>query len=577
MTSDFANVNDLWASVLVETLSRLGVETAVTCPGSRSSPLTFAFARSQNIEAVPVLDERSAGFFALGLARRTGKPVALVCTSGSAVANFFPAVVEASESGAPLIVLTADRPLELRDCSAGQTIDQMKFYGGYARSQAELATPEASLSMLRYLRQTLVRVCSRATSADSGPAHLNVPFRDPLIPVEVDGFVSPLSWEEFDDFFSELEPAVRAVPAEWSLPEEWRNAERGLILIGPNMPFDEEAWTRNVAAFAKGLGWPVLADALNPARFRARAFASLITGYEFILRSETLRNRLRPERVIVVGALPTCKVLREWLTRLDAPMLVLSPRPVDQDATRSKSQHRLVDFETSSFRSEVRAKSSYLKFWLALEKGARRELDSNMLAAQERFEGKLAWSLSRCLPKASALCVSNSMPPRDLEFYLGPNNGRISVYGSRGANGIDGILSTAIGVAHRGKPTFLLTGDLALLHDTNGALISRQFVGSLTILLVNNAGGGIFGMLPVAEFEAVFEKHFATDQKVDFENWARTYGIAYRNLNTWSDLESAVSETCSGIRILELKSDRVSDARRRKELFAAVTAKLEAL
>lgn len=574
MAKTWKNENELWADVIAETLHRKGVSYAITCPGSRSSPLTFAFARHNSIEAIPVLDERTAGFFALGLAKSTGEPVALVCTSGSAVANFFPAIVEASESGVPLLVLTADRPPELRDCSAGQTIDQLKFFGGYVRKQVELATPEASLLMLRYLRQTLSHCLDNGQSPDRGPVHINIPFRDPLIPVEQSGFETPFDSDSYGTFFSHLEPAAALPVLQAQLPEKLSKVKKGLIVAGPASPLNEESWCENIAALTTTLGWPILSDALNPIRSNAGLFPSLISGYEFALRNEALSEELIPEHVIVLGTFPTSKSLRSWIGENDLELTVLSDRPANVDPTHSRANHVYADFEFGGVLVGEGSSDLYAKRWLELDEQIGAELDSRFGMNDSMFESKLSWLLSKALPENGSLCVSNSMPPRDMEFYFGSNDLGISVFSSRGANGIDGILSTALGVAHEGNPTFLLTGDLALLHDTNGALIAKQLKGRLTILLVNNAGGGIFEMLPVAQFEDVFEKHYGTDQQVDFSNWAKTYGIGYELIGSWSGLESKLAEEADGVRVLEIRTDRKLDAEMRKQWFVEIAAKL---
>ncbi len=579
MPAAFANLNDLWAATLVEALFRKGLTTAVTCPGSRSSPLTFAFARHPEIEAISVLDERSAGFFALGIARRSGLPVALVCTSGSAVANFFPAVVEASESGTPLLLLTADRPPELRDCSAGQTIDQTKLFGGYVRKQMELAVAENSLPLLRHLRQTVGSHFDRALGPDSGPVHLNIPLRDPLAPVAVDDFEPALSSDGFASFFSEANPPRSASVTSMALDADHFAVERGLILVGPEAPVGEERWLDNLARIADSLGWPLLSDALNPTRSHAARFANLICGYDFILRSKEARSELRPDRILVVGEFPTSKVLREWVSSLDIPITLVGKRLRNADPTHSRSTALLFDLETGEIEgtSRVRPDGSFLASWKSADSVVRNSLQKRMTNESGMFEGKLAWMLSSCLPKGSDLCVSNSMPPRDMEFYFAPNARGIRVRGSRGANGIDGILSTAIGVAHRGRPTYLLTGDLALLHDSNGALLAKSLFGSLTILLVNNSGGGIFEMLPVSSFSDVFEKHFATDQEIDFSNWARTYGIAHRLVESWNEMKEELAAESSGIRILEIRTDRKADSALRRKWFSEISELLSKL
>ncbi len=574
MAKHWANANELWADVIAETLHRKGVAYAVTCPGSRSSPLTFAFARHEHIEALPILDERSAGFFALGLAKRTGKPVAIVCTSGSAVANFFPAIVEASELGVPLLVLTADRPPELRDCAAGQTIDQVKIFGGYVRKQLELSVPAADLSLLRYLRQTVSHCADIATAPNRGPVHLNIPFRDPLIPVPQAGFEAPFAADEFDSFFSHLDASDALPLVQAQLPESLCKVEKGLILVGPASPVNEDAWCENVAALANRLGFPVISDALNPIRSNASSFPSLVCGYDSVIRNRSLAEELLPEHVIVVGGFPTSKALRSWIGETDLALTVLSDRPVNLDATHSRATQVYADFEFGGVLVGEGYAIAYRDRWLDLERQVREQFENRFAATEAFFEGKLAWTLSQSLPEGCALCVSNSMPPRDMEFFFGRNDLGISVYSSRGANGIDGILSTAMGVAHEGEETFLLTGDLALLHDTNGALISKLLKGSLTILLVNNAGGGIFEMLPVSQFEDVFEKHYGTDQQVDFSNWAKTYGIGYELIESWKSFGEKIAEDVEGVRVLEIRTDRKLDSAMRKLWFGEISGAL---
>ncbi|MDQ8203685.1 2-succinyl-5-enolpyruvyl-6-hydroxy-3-cyclohexene-1-carboxylic-acid synthase [Pelagicoccus sp. SDUM812003] len=574
MPGGFPNQTTQWASVLVETLRRKGVEYAVTCPGSRSSPLTFAFARCHGVEAIPILDERSAGFFALGLAKRSGKPVALVCTSGSAVANFFPAVVEASELGIPMIVLTTDRPPELRHCAAGQTIDQLKFFGGYVRSSIELAVPENDLELLRYLRQTVAHQVDKALHGDPGPVQINAPFRDPLTPTEVEGFQPRLEPSELASFCSQVALQQVAPTGEWSLPDEWSQCGEGIILVGPNAPVDEASWLSNVGALADALQWPLLADGMNPIRYRAKDFPSLVSGYEFLLRSDRLRDELKPKRVLVLGSYPTCKLLRSWLAKLDLPTLILAERSRNLDATHSRSQTVALDLAKTAVSAPTRESGAFLEAWLAADARTMGLLSDRMQAESAFFEGKLAWMLGSILPENSTLCVSNSMPPRDLEFYLPKNDRRVRVFSSRGANGIDGILSTALGVAHRQGPAYLLIGDLALLHDSNGALIRNVFRGSLTLLLLNNAGGGIFEALPAARFDDVFEKHFATDQAIDFANWARTYGFEHRRVDSWSELAKLVPQTKPGIRILEITTNRKRDVETRRLWFSEISEAL---
>src|ERR1035438_10124197 len=317
---DFRNVNALWGSVVVETLVRSGVNRAVISPGSRSTPLAFAFARHPGVEAIPVLDQRSAGFFALGLAKQDMRPVALLCTSGTAGANYFPAVIEAHEAGVPLIVLTADRPPEMRSCASGQTIDQHRLYGAFVRFPPELAVPEASEPLLRYLRQTVAHAVERTLAPLAGPVHLNAPFRDPLAPVADGGaagrFAAGVDWEAFFEHLAPPQPvaSVSEIPA-------FPHAVHGIIVAGPLPDPDGAGHAAAVGEISRRLGWPVLADGLSPARNHAAAVPHLVTRYDALLRSAAAAESLRPECVLCLGEWTTSKVLRAWIEASGAPVL----------------------------------------------------------------------------------------------------------------------------------------------------------------------------------------------------------------------------------------------------------------
>lgn len=556
MALDLRNLNSLWASVLVDTLASLGVSLAAICPGSRSSPLAVAFAQHPQIPAVPILDERSAAFFALGHGKRTGRPAVVVCTSGTAAANFYPAAIEARESRVPLLLLTADRPPELRDCHSGQTIDQLKLYGHYPNWQTELTVPE--LDLLTYLQQTITYGWERTLVPHGGPVHLNVPFRDPLPPI-ADPQMAGLQI----DLPIVRPPALGRLTVDEPFPEAWQT-DRGLILAGIAQPADPASYAQAVHQIAAALGWPILAEGLSP--LRNYPSDRLISTYDAILRHP--QSNLQPAVVLQLGDLPTSKELRRWLADL---------QPATWIVETSSHNNNGLQLPASYWRSSVQdlaaklvsrpAKSTpYLAAWRNQETQTRQRIDRALGDLAHLNEMKIPWLLSQQLPAETFVFVANSMPIRDLEFFWQPNDRRYRILGNRGANGIDGTLSTALGaIQGSDRGGLLLTGDLSFLHDTNGLLIRQQFQGSLKILLINNNGGGIFGMLPIANFDPPFREFFTTPQSMDFKTLCQAYGIPYSLIGHWADLERAIGTVGSpGLEVWEIRTDAARDARWRK-------------
>ena len=561
MQLTFNNLNLLWCYVLTETLKRLGLKCAVICPGSRSTALTVAFVQQiPHIEAIPILDERSAAFFALGQAKATGKPVVLVCTSGTAGANFYPAVIEARESRVPLLILTTDRPAELRDCHSGQTIDQVKLYGNYPNWQTELATPSVDMGMLGYLRQTVIHAWERCQFPNSGAVHLNIPFRDPLAPIP-DGTDFTLDTE---DFFSSLISTPLPI-TNYQLPIT--NYQKGIIIAGVAQPQAPEEYCRAIANLSQSLQWPVLAEGLSPVRNYTDLNPYLISTYDIILRNQQLAKELSPEIVIQIGEMPTSKELRNWLITTNPQRLIIDNCDQNLDPLHGKTTHlRISVTEIGKLEIEELAKSEYLQKWCISEKQVRKNIDDYFKNVDELIESKTAWLISQNLPPETPLFIANSMPVRDVEFFWKPNNLRIKPYFNRGANGIDGTLSTALGIAHHQQSSVMLTGDLSLLHDTNGFLIRNKFIGHLTIILINNNGGGIFEMLPIAQFNPPFEEFFATPQNIDFAQLCATYNVQYQLINSWEELKDSLKQLPKiGIRVLEVKTNRKRDVMWRKE------------
>ena len=423
MNLDFRNVNSLWGSVLVETLVRAGLRQAVISPGSRSAPLTIALARHPGVEAIPALDERSAAFFALGLARQYGRPTLLVCTSGTAGANYLPAMIEARESGVPLLVITADRPPEMRACASGQTIDQQKIFGDYPNFYHELAVPEAKWPLLRYLRQTVAHAWLRTFQPFAGPVHLNAPFRDPLSPI-ADGIAEEFAQAaEWISFFEHLEEGKLEIARGAPTPA-FGGDVRGMIVAGPAQPPDPAAYAGYVGEIARKLGWPVLADGLSPARQHASLIPRLITAYDAILRDKAPAERLRPERVLCLGGWPTSKVLRGWLETSGAQIWIVSDQPDNRDALHGRTQALPMSVRFLALvLAEPGEPNGYGQMWAREEQRVRSVLDERLGLESSLFEPKAAWLLARHLPEATPVFIANSMPVRDVE-YVWPGTDR---------------------------------------------------------------------------------------------------------------------------------------------------------
>ncbi|MBW2421593.1 MAG: 2-succinyl-5-enolpyruvyl-6-hydroxy-3-cyclohexene-1-carboxylic-acid synthase, partial [Deltaproteobacteria bacterium] len=520
------------AARFFDELARSGVRHVCVSPGSRSAPLAVCAARCEALRTWVHVDERSGAFFALGLAKASREPVALVCTSGTAVANFLPAVVEAHYAGVPLIVLSADRPAELREWGAGQTIDQSRIFGSHLRWFAELPTPDGSgEELLRHGGMLACRAVAEATGSPPGPVHLNWPLREPLDPAwelageaaESVALASELQRAEgraYTEIGRSRVPPQDAQVAE--LVELARGRPRGLIACGP-MDADAEL-CESVAALARAAGWPVLADPCSQLRAGAHvAGAPILATGDLILRDAAFARAHAPDVVLRIGGSPVSKAFRLWLeARPPEHLLLVDPAGAWNDPSHLATQHWSVDPALLCRRAAEGLGGSRESAWLAdfeaAEGAAARAVDRGLGDESRLFEPRAVRELCARLPDDAILYVSNSMPVRDLDAVmplaeLGPR-----VLSNRGANGIDGMVSSALGAAAAGVgPAVLLTGDLALLHDLGGLLAARRHGLRGTIVVLNNDGGGIFSFLPIAQHgESVhFEELFTTPHGVD--------------------------------------------------------------
>ncbi|MFI0481275.1 2-succinyl-5-enolpyruvyl-6-hydroxy-3-cyclohexene-1-carboxylic-acid synthase [Actinomadura sp. 9N215] len=547
------------ATVLVDELLRCGMTDAVLAPGSRSAPLALALQAAEDAGRLRLhvrIDERSGSFLGLGLAKRSGRPVALVCTSGTAAANFHPAVIEAHESGVPLIVITADRPPELRDTGANQTIDQVKLYGTAARWCTEIGVPENRPGMVAYWRSLVSRAWGLAQAPVPGPVHLNAAFREPLIPDGDDSWCEPLDGDvtgAWTKVRAATPGSVLHVPP----------TRRGVLVVG-----DGAVNVKRYVAAASMAGWPVLAEPNGNARYGDHALSS----HHFLLGVPEFVERHRPEVVVTLGKPGLSRPLLSLLRRAEehivlAPDLAHWPDPV-RSATQVAPEVEI---------PVVSGDDAWLKSWRTADLAAAAAVDEVLDAVPEVSEPRLARDLVAGLPGGSLLFTAASMPIRDLDQVMRPRRG-IRIMANRGASGIDGLVSTAIGaaLAHSGR-AFALLGDLAFLHDQNGLIVGpRDRRPDLTIVVVNNRGGGIFSLLPQAALTGPFERVFGTPHQVDLEAVAAAHGVGYRLLDAPSDLSKAMAG--EGLRIVEARTDRnanaVLHAEMRKAAHAAVRTTL---
>lgn len=557
--------NQVWAATIVGALVQGGVRDAVIAPGSRSTPLALAFADRSDVKSWSVIDERSAAFFALGLAKGSRRPVAVLCTSGTAGAHFLPAVMEAREGATPLVCLTADRPWELHGFGAPQTIDQVGLFGKYVRAAESLPVPSlpADEPALRHLATVVSRAVSTALAAPRGPVHLNVPFAEPLAPANLERgpVLNPLV-TQFPRGVGALESA--------EIVEAVARAERGLIVCGPQE--SDPSFGQMIHALARRLGFAVLAEAASNARF---GFEGAISTSDALLRNEAFSNDARPDVVLRFGGGLTPKRPQAWLDACGAKIVQVHPDGLQFDPLHraSWSVRALPELPTPSDARLLASRKAYVARW---EQAQQKVLTTLKRELAGRFdEPAIAATVVSALPPDTALVVSSSMPIRDVDaFATSPH--RLHVFANRGVNGIDGVTSTALGVrAATDQPTVLLIGDVALLHDLTGWLIARRHAIPLTVVVVNNDGGGIFHFLPIADRTPHFEALFGTPHGVDLASIADLSGATLHRPTTLADLSTTVKDCAGGgLHLIEVRMSRRENVDAHRALFDTLNGAL---
>jgi len=630
------------AGALLEELVRSGVADICVCPGSRSAPLAVAAARTPGARVWSHVDERSGAFVGLGLARARRRPVALVCTSGTAAANFAPAVAEAFRGRVPLVVLTADRPPELREWGAGQTVRQVGIYGGHTLWAAEAPLPEADAGLLRHVRALACRAAAVAAGPPAGPVHLNLPFREPLDPVAPEdpaarrALAAALAGEAGTGRAGEapwIEPSAPAGPPERAhvlrLAERVHRSERGVLVAGPcdTPPRLAQAAVR----LARAAGWPILPDALSNLRRGVHTKeAPLVATCDALLRSERVAEALAPDAVLRLGDAPTSKATRAWLARhagawqgivdpdgawhdpdfaaaealaaAPAPLLEAVAEALEERGPRGRRHAGVAEGEDTE--GEVDAPGSWLARWLEADRRAREAME-RLLAAETagpeqhgaeirgtRMQGEatpspprlleptLVRTLAEVLPEDATLFVSSSLPVRDVDAFLPVGPRRLRLLANRGANGIDGVPSSALGVAAAGAgPVALLAGDLALVHDLGGLLAARRHRLPAVLVVVDNGGGAIFDALPIAGHgeEVAYTELFSTPHGLELERVAHLFDLGYARPEDPASLEAALGRALASSRatLVHVPVDREASGAHRRALWSAAARAAE--
>lgn len=576
---DATNANTALASAFAEELARCGLRHAVLSPGSRSTPLALALWRQAEIETTVIVDERSAAFFALGAAQASGGPVAILCTSGTAAANYHPAVCEADHAAVPLLVLTADRPPELRGIGAGQAIDQLKLYGESVRWFCEVGTHDADDDGLLHYRSTACRAFAAARGEQRpGPVHLNFPFREPLAPLLEDGAVTatdPLALTGRGDRPLTAVTPIDMEPSQFLLEEVAKHiaeADIGVIVAGRQL--DPEL-REPLAHLARVAGFPILAEPTSQLRCGPHDRSYVITAYDLLLRDERFRETASPDLVLRFGEMPTSKPLRSWLAESGADQIVVDPLGDWNEPTRRAAALLRADPTelASGWAAHLGEDRPAPAMWLQAERSAWEAIEAE-LADDAPTEPGLQLALANAYSDGELVYTASSMPIRDQEAFLPSTASDVTFLCNRGANGIDGLISSGIGAAHAtGKPTTIVTGDLGLLHDIGGLAALREVSTPVRIVVIDNDGGGIFHFLPQEQTleSGEFEALLGTPRGVDVAKAAALFALPHCRLESLSDLGDALA---AGTGLIEVKTDRQINADFHHRLAARVSAEI---
>ena len=557
-----------YIAALVDEFYQLGVRHAVFSPGSRSTTMAMLFKEHEGFETYMNIDERSASFMALGIAKAHKEPTVLVCTSGSAVAHYLPAVLEAQYSGGPLIVLSADRPHTLLHVGAPQTVDQHKIFGTAVNYFEELAVPQES-HYYTYPRQVARKAYMKAMDTKKGPVHINVPLFEPLVPE-----LSRNHFEAGRSSFKVVKPNYSDIFACGEGNNLLERYKRILILAGPQIDVDE---AETIRSFGEALQAPILADPLSNVR-GCDTSNVVISTYDALLAGQSLWHELKPDCVIQFGQIVVSKRVQQMIASwTDVEYIEVNPTMDSMNPTGKTTMHMQASIDVFTNLYGVKNDSpAYLGKWQHLETAGKQQLGT-AIEEPSCFEGRTIRDLQQHISDNAQVLVANSMSIRDFDYFWFSGESSAVLYGNRGVNGIDGTISTALGLATNGLPTYLVTGDLSLFHDLNGLAVAKTHDLNLTIILHNNDGGGIFEYLPQKGTKH-FDYLFSTSQGLDYSGAAKLYGCGYTKISSPDELSSVLAKIGreSGVHIIEIPTNREYSRELHKK-YTKVSVDMEAL
>lgn len=579
-----------YIAALVDEFYQLGVRHAVFSPGSRSTTMAMLFKEHEGFETYMNIDERSASFMALGIAKAHKEPTVLVCTSGSAVAHYLPAILEAQYTGIPLVVLSADRPHTLLHVGAPQTVDQHKIFGTAVNYFEELAVPQES-HYYTYPRQVARKAYMKAMDTKKGPVHINVPLFEPLVPE-----LSRNHFEAGRSSFKVVKPNYSSVfgcdnrnnlthinnaidiahgnDGTNEINDLLKRYERILILAGPQIDIDE---AETIRSFGEALQAPILADPLSNVRGCSTSKV-VISTYDALLAGQALWNELKPDCVIQFGQIVVSKRVQQMIASwTDVEYIEVNPTMDSMNPTGKTTMHMQASIDVfTHLHGKNNSSDTYLNIWRRLDQAGKKQL-STAIDEPHCFEGRTIRELQKQIPEDGQIFVANSMTIRDFDYFWFSGESKAVLYGNRGVNGIDGTISTALGLAANGKPTYLVTGDLSLFHDLNGLAVAKTHNLNLTIILHNNDGGGIFEYLPQKGTKH-FDYLFSTSQGLDYSGAAKLYGCGYTKISSPDELSSVLAKIGqeSGVHIIEIPTNREYSRELHKK-YTKVSVDMEAL